>query len=78
MTIADLVPGEKYVARVINFAASEPYDGTVTFAGPSPRIEPQRERWTVTCKNRKGKVTGTRNLYIERGQVKKRNFRKGC
>ena len=78
VTISDLAPGEKYVARVINFAATEPYDGTVTFAGPSPKIESQRERWTVTCKNRKGKVTGTRSLYIERGQLKKRNLSKGC
>ena len=78
VTISNLAPGEKYVARVVNFAATEPYDGTVTFAGPSPKIEPRKERWTVTCKNRKGKVTGTRNLYIERGQIKTRNLSKDC
>lgn len=73
-----LVPGEKYVARVISFAGSEPYDGTVTFEGPSPRIEPQRERWKVTCLNRKGKPTGHRKLYIERGQRKRLDLSNGC
>ena len=75
----DLVPGGKYVVRVINFAATEPYDGTVTFEGPSPLIKAQKEKWTVTCLNRKGKTTGDRRaLYIERGQRKKLDLRKGC
>ena len=29
-----LEPGQDYVVRVINFAAVEPYDGTVTYEGP--------------------------------------------
>ncbi len=74
----DFEQGAKYVVRMVNFAAVEPYDGTVTFQGPSPRIESREERWTITCRTRKGKVTGTRKLYIERGQVKKLNLRKGC
>ena len=74
----DFEEGAKYVVRMVNFAAVEPYDGTVTFQGPSPRIESRKERWTITCRTRKGKVTGTRKLYIERGQRKKLNLRKGC
>ncbi len=78
ITGKDLVPGGKYVVRMINFAATEPYEGTVTFEGPSPRIEPKRERWTLTCLNRKGKTTGDRKLYIERGEHRRLDLRKGC
>jgi len=78
VTISNLKPGQKYVARVVNFAAFEPYDGTVSFTGPSPKIESKRERWTLVCKNRKNKVTGKRKVYIERGQIRRLNLRKGC
>jgi len=78
VTISNIKPGERYVARVVNFAALEPYDGTVTFAGPSPLIKAERERWTLICKNRKGKRTGSRKLFIERGDMRRLDLRKGC
>ena len=78
VAIADLKPGEKYVVRVVNFAATEPYEGTVTFLAPPPFVEGHKERWTLTCKNRKGEKIGQRKLYLERGDVKKLNLRKGC
>ncbi len=78
VTVANLEPGEKYVARVVNYAATESYDGTVTFAGPPPFQKAKKERWTLTCKNRRGKKIGKRNLFIKRGQVKKMNLRKHC
>ena len=78
VTITNVKAGERYVARVVNFLATEPYDGTVTFEGPTPKIKPKRERWNVICKNRKGKRIGSRRLYIERGQVKRVNLRGDC
>jgi hypothetical protein len=78
VTIGNLKPGAKYVVRVLDFAGIEPFDGTVTFEGPQPRIKAHKERWTLVCKNRKGRRTGTRHLYIERGQVKALDLRKGC
>jgi len=78
ITGKDLVEGRHYVARVVNFLATEPYDGTVSFAGPPAKVKAKKERWTVVCKTRKGKVTGSRKLYIERGQLKRLNLKKGC
>ena len=73
-TVADLEPGKKYVIRVVNFAAAEPYEGVITFNGPEPFHPAKTERWTVIAKNRKGKVVSRRKLYIERGQVKQLNL----
>ena len=76
--IADLKPGEKYVVRMVNFAATEPYEGTVTFLAPEPFVPAQKERWTLTCKDREGKTIGQRRLYLERGDVRKLDLRKAC
>ncbi len=73
-TVADLEPGSRYVIRVVNYAAAEPYDGTITFAGPEPFVPAGRERWTVVAKDREGEVVSRRKLYIDRGQVKQLNL----
>jgi len=43
-----VAPG-KYVVRVENYAAVEPYDGTITFEGPGPFTPAQTETWKLTC-----------------------------
>ncbi|MDQ3768082.1 MAG: M14 family metallopeptidase [Actinomycetota bacterium] len=69
-----LEPGRWYVARVINFAAVEPYEGTVTFAGPQ-RFQPaQTEAWTLTCE-RGGEVASRQQVVIDRGQRKRLDLR---
>ena len=75
-TVAGLEPGAKYVIRVVNFAAAEPYDGSITYLPPPPFEPAQKERWKLVVKNRKGKVVNRRSLYIERGETKKLNLRK--
>ncbi len=69
-TIAEptLQPGKKYVARVTNFAAAEPYTGKITFGGPPP-FEPARtESWTLTCERPTGEVLSSQPITIARGQ----------
>ncbi len=48
-----LVPGGRYVIRVVNFAAAEPYDGTITFEGPEPYQAAQTESWTLSASRRR-------------------------
>jgi hypothetical protein len=74
--VAELEPGQKYVIRMVNYAAAEPYSGAVTFSGPEPYQPGKREKWTLVAKNRKGKVVAERKVYIERGQVKELNLTK--
>jgi hypothetical protein len=68
-TIANPVPGGKYVARMTNFAAAEPYEGTITFAGPEFTAA-QKENWTLSCEVKEGSALTTQQLSIERGQEK--------
>ena len=51
----NLQPGN-YVIRVVNFAAVEPYDGTINFAGPEPFQPAQTETWRLTCEFPAGNV----------------------
>lgn len=67
-----------YVFRVNNFAATEPYKGTVTFQGPDPFVAAQVERWTLTCEGVDGKVAETRQVLIDRGEVKTESFGAPC
>ncbi len=67
-----------YVFRANNFAATEPYDGTVTFQGPDPFVPGQVERWTLTCEGSDGKVATTREVLIDRGEVKTEDFGAPC
>jgi hypothetical protein len=68
-TIAEpaLQPGD-YVVRVINFAAIEPYDGSVTFDGPEPFEPAQTESWSLTCELPEGNVLGGQEVLIARGE----------
>src|SRR3954453_1667169 len=46
-TILD--PAGSYVVRVQNYAGIDPWQGTVTYAGPDPYSAPQQEAYTLTC-----------------------------
>jgi Zinc carboxypeptidase len=61
-----LTPGA-YVVRVVNFAAAEPYQGTVSFAGPDALVPAQVESWTLTCEVG-GEVVTAQQVTIGRGE----------
>jgi hypothetical protein len=72
-----LQPG-LYVARVINWAAAEPYEGQVTFEGPPPPTGPgEPEAWTLTCE-RGGEIVSSQQVFIGRGERQKLNLRGSC
>ena len=56
-----LQPGKKYVLRVNNFAAVEPYTVTVTYVAPLPFKPAQVESYTLTCE-RGGQVFDTQQV----------------
>jgi hypothetical protein len=60
-------PSGKYILRVVNFAAGEPYDVLVTFAKPTFAAA-QRENWTLSCETFGGAVLDTRELFVARGE----------
>lgn len=64
-----LAPGRKYVLRVTNFVAVEPYTVTIAYTGPEPYVAPQVEAYTLTCE-RGGSVLTTQQVTIDRGEVK--------
>jgi zinc carboxypeptidase len=66
---AALTPGKKYVLRVINFAATEPYTVTKTYMAPEPFQAAKTEAWTLTCEVG-GDVRQTEQVIIDRGQLK--------
>ncbi|MGI8804996.1 MAG: M14 family zinc carboxypeptidase [Thermoleophilaceae bacterium] len=63
-----LEEGEQYVARVVNYAATDPYRGTVTFEGPDAFRPGEVESWQLTCE-RRGEVVTSQQLFIERGET---------
>jgi hypothetical protein len=63
----NLTPG-KYVVRVVNFAATESYEGTVTFEGPDAFTPATTESWTLTCERADGTVLSSQAVTIGRGQ----------
>jgi hypothetical protein len=69
-TIAEpnLVPGERYVVRVTNFAATEPYSGRITLGGPPPFQPAKTESWTLTCERPNGEVLSSQPITIGRGE----------
>ena len=73
----DPAPGD-YVVRAINWAAVEPWSGTVTFAGPDPHQPALKEAWTLTCESSNGTVHSARQLIVDRGQRISLDLRKEC
>ncbi|MBA2383543.1 MAG: peptidase M14 [Actinobacteria bacterium] len=73
-----LVPGGRYVIRVVNFAAAEPYDGTITFEGPEPYQAAQTESWTLRCESPEGTVRSTAAITIARGERQSLDLRRAC
>jgi hypothetical protein len=71
-------PAGDYVVRVINYAAVEPWTGTVTFAGPAPHQEAQQETWTLSCEQPEGTVRSARQVFVERGQRRSLDLRRDC
>jgi len=73
-----LQPGQQYVIRVVNFAAVEPYDGTVNFEGPQPFQAAQTEQWMLTCEFPAGNVLSSQQLAINRAESKSLDLDKDC
>jgi hypothetical protein len=69
-----LAAGKKYVLRVNNFAAVEPYTVTITYFAPQPLKPAQVESYTLTCE-RGGTVYQTQQVVVERGEVKQLDLR---
>ena len=74
---AQLTPG-RYVIRVVNFAAVEPYDGTVDFEGPEPFSPARTEPWIFTCESPEGTVRQATLITIERGKRQVYGFDETC
>ena len=65
---AALEPGDLY-ARVVDYETTDKrFDGTVTFAGPSPAVPPTPESWTLRCLAPGGQVLGEADRRIDRGE----------
>jgi hypothetical protein len=73
----DVEPG-RYVARVINYTATEPYEGTVTFQAPDPFKPGLQESYTLTCETPQGVVKAERQVYVARGERLALDLRKTC
>jgi hypothetical protein len=77
VTLGDPAPGE-YVVRVINYAAVEPFSGTVTFEGPEAFQPAQTETWTLFCEQPEGTIRSARQVAIARGERRSLDLRSGC
>ena len=60
-------PSGRYILRVVNYAAAEPYDVLVTFTKPT-FTPAQRENWTLSCETFGGAVLDTREVFVARGE----------
>jgi hypothetical protein len=73
----DLVEGEQYVVRMVNFAAVEPYTGTITYGPPPPHQAGQVESWNLYCS-----IGGTERfvgeIVIARGEARSVSVNKRC
>uniref|UniRef100_UPI002B277AF2 hypothetical protein n=1 Tax=Nocardioides sp. TaxID=35761 RepID=UPI002B277AF2 len=78
VTLVDAGQGT-YVMRVVNYASAAPTFTLTTeaFDSVTKTTKGAKERYTLTCE-RNGKVKATKKVFIDRGQVKKFNFRKAC
>jgi hypothetical protein len=75
---AVLDPVGSYVVRVINYAAVEPWTGTVTFEGPPPAQAAQQEAYTLYCEQPEGVIRSARQVYVARGQKRSFDLRTDC
>jgi len=73
-----LDPAGSYVVRVQNYAAVDPWTGTVTFEGPSPYQAPQQEAYTLSCETPQGVVKSARQVFVARGERLALELRKDC
>jgi hypothetical protein len=73
-----LEPAGSYVVRVQNYAAVDPWTGTVTFEGPGPYQAPQQEAWTLSCETPQGVVKSARQVFVARGERLALDLRKDC
>jgi hypothetical protein len=64
-----LEPGA-YVVRMVNFAAVEPYDIKITFAGPTDFVPATTETWRFSC-TYVGETRVERDILINRGESQK-------
>ena len=72
-----LDPAGSYVVRVINWAAADPWTGTVTFAGPDPFQAPE-ETWTLSCETPEGVTRSARQVFVARGERRTLDLRGDC
>jgi hypothetical protein len=73
-----LDPVGSYVVRVQNYAAIDPWTGTVTFEGPPPHQGPQQESYTLSCETPQGVVKSARQVFVARGERLALDLRKDC
>jgi hypothetical protein len=73
-----LDPVGSYVVRVQNYAAIDPWSGTVTFEGPGPYQAPLQEAWTLSCETPQGVVKSARQVFVARGERLALDLRKDC
>jgi zinc carboxypeptidase len=73
-----LDPVGTYVVRVQNYAAVDPWTGTVTFEGPGPYNAPIQESYTLSCETPQGVVKSARQVFVARGERLALDLRKDC
>jgi hypothetical protein len=73
-----LDPAGSYVVRVQNYAAVDPWKGTVTFEGPGPYNAPVQESYTLSCETPQGVVKSARQVFVARGERLALDLRKDC
>jgi hypothetical protein len=62
-----VAPGAKLVARVVNFAAVEGYQGEISFQQPE-LFDKRTESWRLTCETFSGTVMTSQDVTIGRGE----------
>jgi Zinc carboxypeptidase len=77
VTLGAPAPGD-YVVRVINYAAAEPFTGTVTFEGPEAFQPAETETWTLSCEQPAGTIRSARQVAIARGERRSLDLRGDC
>ena len=77
VVLADPEPGE-YVVRVINYAAAEPWSGSVTFEGPGAYEPARTETWSLFCEDADGTIRGARQVGVTRGERRALDLRSSC